>query len=274
MQRILYRTPTPEALEELFGSDDSTDAACELPMGESTESVLAGAWVLAVFETLAASDSPPQSVGPVSRPPASSRATCAPARVVERADGSLGLQFSGPDWRRIASYARVRRESSVPQRNSERLPTSRPVHVPSVFPAAPLPQVETMCILHLFEDQAAGALVGEALGRCCRAFTVQDELVAFAAEQKAAGQRLDAIVFQQPADEELVATVRRLRDEHADVVLLCLTSGARAQSMRALYEAGADELLQAQTSPAEVAVTLLALARRRTSKSPDALGAA
>ena len=56
--------------------------------------------------------------------------------------------------------------------------------------------------------------------------------------------------------------------------MLCLASGAKAQVMRALYEAGADELLQAQTSLSEVAVTLLALVRRRASKDTESLGAA
>ena len=283
VQRILYRTPTPEALEELFGTvsrgsrdqqEQAGDDSCELPMGETTESVMEGAWVLAVFETQASSDSPPISVGPTSRPPASSRATCAPARVVQRADGSFGLHFSGPDWQRIASYARVRRESTSPGYTSERVRSARPVHLPSVFPAAPLPQVETMCILHWFQDEEAGAHLTDALGGSCHAFTSHDEVVGFAAEQKAAGQHIDAIVFQQPADDDLIAAVKQMREDHAGAVILCLASGARAQIMRALYEAGADELLQAQTSPSEVAVTLLALVRRRASKTPDALGAA
>lgn len=280
MQRILYRTPTPEALEQLFGAASQRGSvaaepeACELPMGETTESVTEGAWVLAVFETQSSSDSPPISVGPASRPPASSRATCAPARVIQREDGSFGLQFSGPDWQRIASYARVRRESTAPGYTSERIRSARPVHLPSVFPAAPLPQVETMCILHWFQDEEAGSSLTEALGGSCHAFDSQADVVRYAAAQKDAGQRIDAIVFQQPADDDLIAAVKQMHEDHPGAVLLCLASGAKAQVMRALYEAGADELLQAQTSPSEVAVTLLALVRRRTVKGTDALGAA
>ena len=285
MQRVLYRTSTPEALEELVwntavapapagGAQADDPDACELPMGETAESVTVGAWVLAVFETQASSDSPPISVGPASRPPASSRATCAPARVVQRADGTLGLQLSAPDWQRIATYARVRRESTAPGYTSERIRSARPVHLPSVFPAAPLPQVETMCILHWFTDEGAGAHLDEALGGSCHAFGTQEGLVRFAAAQKCAGQRIDAIVFQQPADDDLIAAVKQMHGDHPGAVLLCLASGAKVQVMRALYEAGADELLQAQTSASEVAVTLLALVRRRASRGTDALGAA
>lgn len=279
VQRILYRTPTPEALEELFGSaatssDPDGEGECELPLGEAAEPVTLGAWVLAVFETTRPSDAPPLSVSPASRPPASSRATCAPARIVDRPDGALALRFSPADWQRIASYARVRRESTTPGHTSERIRSARPVTMPSVFPAAPLPQVETMCIMHWVEDEAIGTRLAEALGAPCHAFTAHDDVVRFATEQKAAGQRIDAFVFGLPADDDLSALVKQMREAHPGAVILCLMSGARAQIMRALYEAGADELLQAQTAPSEVAVTLLALVRRRSAKATDALGAA
>lgn len=212
--------------------------------------------------------------GPVSRPPASSRATCAPARIVERDDGELALRFSPADWQRIASYARVRRESASPGHTSERIRSARPVNMPSIFPAAPLPQVETMCIMHWIQEREQGERLADALGAPCHAFSSQDDVLQFSASQKAAGQQIDAIVLGQPADDELSALVKELRAAHSGVVILCLVSGARAQVMRSLYAAGADELLQAQTAPSEVAVTLLALVRRRASKSPDALGAA
>lgn len=278
MQRILYRTPTAQALDELFGGAGTTsepeDAACELPLGETPEPVTLGAWVLAVFETSTPSEAPPIDAGPVSRPPASSRATCAPARVVEREDGELGLRFSPADWQRIASYARVRRESSAPGHTSERVRSARPVQLPSVFPAAPLPQVETMCIMHWFDDPTLGARLVEALGAPCHAVTSSDEVLRFSSEQKGSGQQVDAFVLAQLADDTLAGLVKELRHAHPGAAILCLVSGARAQVMRALYAAGADELLQAQTAPSEVAVTLLALVRRRASKSPDALGAA
>lgn len=284
VQRILYRTPTPEALEELFGppslrgapppAAELEEGECELPMGESTEPVTLGAWVLAVFETNATSDSPPVDCGPSSRPPASSRATCAPARVVDREDGGLGLRFAPADWQRIASYARIRRESTAPGYTSERIRSARPVQMPSIFPAAPLPQVETMCILHWFAEADDGERLAEALGAPCHGFTSHDDVVRFAARQKESGQTIDAIVFGLPADDDLSALVKQMREDHAGAAILCLVSGARAQIMRSLYEAGADEVLQAQTNPSEVAVTLLALVRRRSAKSPDALGAA
>ena len=273
MQRILYRTPTPEALAELFerhGADD----ACDLPLGEANESVLVGAWVLAVFETTPTSELPPISVGPNSRPPASSRATCAPARVVERPGGGFALRFSEPDWQRIAAYAHVRRESQAPNRASERVRSARPVQLPSVFPAAPLPQVESMCIMHWFSDASLGAQLAAALGAPCVSAGSRAEVEAMAESQARSGQRLDAIVVEQPADEQLVDLVTQLRARHVGTVIVGLVSGARAQLMRALYEAGADEILQAQTSSAEVAVTLLALVRRRSAKNPGALGAA
>ena len=282
VQRILYRTPTPEALEELFGppslrgapspATELEEGECELPLGETTEPVTLGAWVLAVFETNAVTDAPPPpECGPSSRPPASSRATCAPARVVDREEGGLGLRFAPADWQRIASYARIRRESTAPGYPSERIRSARPVQMPSIFPAVPLPQVENMCILHWFAHPAPGDLLADALGAPCHALTSHEEVVCFAAAQKEAGQNIDAIVFGLPADDHLGALVKQMREAHPGAVILCLVSGARAQIMRALYEAGADEVLQAQTAAAEVAVTLLALVRRRSAKSPDQL---
>lgn len=283
MQRILYRTPTARALQELFeqsapGGDPSAvreDADCELPMGETQESIAAGSWVLAVFETTPAESAPPPpSVGPISRPPASSRATCAPARVVERDEGGLGLRFAVADWQRIVSYAKLRSEAAPPGSTSERIRAARPVQMPSVFPAAPLPQVESMCVVHWFADKDGGDAMAEALGASCHGFDDEDELLAFANAQKDAQQKIDGFVFGLPADDELAERVKSLRALHPQSVVVCLVSGARAQAMRALYEAGADEVLQAQTPAAEVAVTLLALIRRRVTKGGDALGAA
>lgn len=279
VQRILYRAATAKGLQELFeqarGGDPSyvqDDCECELPMGDTQESVAVGAWVLAVFETSVESIAPPSLHAPISRPPASSRATCAPARVIEDEDGKLALRFAVADWQRIVSYAKLRSESP-PNSVSERVRTARPVQMPSVFPAAPLPQVETMCIVHWFSEGVVGEGMADALCASCHGFEDEAALFAFAKAQSAAGQKIDGFVFGLPADDALITRVKAVHALHPHAVIVCLVSGARAQTMRALFEAGADEILQAQTPAAEVAVTLLALVRRHATKG-DALGAA
>lgn len=304
VQRILYRTSTARALQELFASrapeGDPTlvtsELECELPVGETHEELSAGSWVLAVFETspseLVVSRAGAVTVhgtgdaeggprapmwseapchGPSSRPPPSTRATCAPAQVVER-DGELRLRLAVTDWQRILCYVKQRLELGTQPRHSERVAVARAVRVPSEFPAAPLPQVETLRLVHCFDEPAAREAMADAMCGTCHGFESGDDLLTFSQRAQADAEKIDGFVFGLPADETLSAQVGLVRAQHPDAAIVCLVSGVRPQAMRALFSAGADEILQAQTPAAEVAVTLLALVRRKASK--DALGAA